>query len=119
MDDVDTLSRRTVTDPQGRPVLSFAEGTRSGRPWADLAEVLAPGAVEAVFRELPGWVVSGDEEFGRALLAAGARPLRHAHAYSRDLRAAPGITGFGCESKNRCIGVGSTVLLGVRNPPVP
>ena len=36
-----------------------------------------------------------------------------------DLRAAPGISGFGCESVNRCIAVGSTVLVGVRNPPVP
>lgn len=36
-----------------------------------------------------------------------------------DLRAAPGVSGFGCESVNRCIAVGSTVLLGLRNPPVP
>jgi hypothetical protein len=36
-----------------------------------------------------------------------------------DLRAAPGVTGFGCESVNRCVAVGSTVLLGIRNPPAP
>jgi hypothetical protein len=35
-----------------------------------------------------------------------------------DIRAAPAIAGFGCESVNRCVGVGSTVLIGVRNPPV-
>ncbi|HEY8581516.1 MAG TPA: hypothetical protein VIL49_01165, partial [Capillimicrobium sp.] len=35
-----------------------------------------------------------------------------------DLRAAPGIAGFGCESVNRCVAVGSTVLVGVRTPPV-
>lgn len=97
---MNTPRRSTVTDPQGRPVLSYARGTRSGRPWADLAKVLRPGAVEVVFRELPGWVVTGDEDFGRALLAAGARPLRHAHAYSRDLRSLPAPaewaeTGYG------------------------
>ncbi len=36
-----------------------------------------------------------------------------------DLRAAVGVSGFGCESINRCIAVGSTVLLGIRNPPIP
>lgn len=35
-----------------------------------------------------------------------------------DLRAAPGVSGFACESVNRCIAVGSTVLLGIRTPPV-
>jgi hypothetical protein len=35
-----------------------------------------------------------------------------------DIRAAPAISGFGCESINRCIAVGSTVLVGVRNPPI-
>lgn len=42
--------------------------------------------------------------------------------YSYDLISKPGTTpiikGFGCESVNRCIVVGSTVLLGLRNPPV-
>jgi hypothetical protein len=36
-----------------------------------------------------------------------------------DIRAAVGVSGFGCESINRCIAVGSTVLLGIRNPPIP
>ncbi|GGL07508.1 hypothetical protein Sme01_11600 [Sphaerisporangium melleum] len=84
-----TLSRRTVADDSGRPVFSYVEGTREGRPYADLVEVLGPGAPELILRELPGWVVSGDEELGRLLLTAGARPLRHAHGMSRDLRADP------------------------------
>ncbi|WP_248963401.1 GNAT family N-acetyltransferase [Sphaerisporangium perillae] len=97
---METLSRRTVTDPTGRPVLSYVEGTRAGRPYADLAEVLGPGAVEVILREMPGWVVSGDEDLGRRLLAAGGRLLRHAHVLSRDLRADPAPpewaeTGYG------------------------
>ncbi|MEO3808960.1 GNAT family N-acetyltransferase [Sphaerisporangium sp. B11E5] len=91
---------QTINDDTGRPVLSFVEGTRAGRPCADLATVLGPGAEEAVLRRLPGWVVAGDEDLGRRLLAAGARPLRHAHSYSRDLRAEPAPawwaeTGYG------------------------
>ncbi|MDO8730998.1 MAG: hypothetical protein Q7L55_00245 [Actinomycetota bacterium] len=35
-----------------------------------------------------------------------------------DIRDQPGVKGFGCESVNRCVAVGSTVLLGLRNPPV-
>jgi len=35
-----------------------------------------------------------------------------------DIRDAPGITSFGCESINRCVGVGMTVLLGLRTPPI-
>ncbi len=36
-----------------------------------------------------------------------------------DIRAAPGISGFGCVSVNQCVAVGSTVLLGIRIPPAP
>lgn len=87
-------------------MLSYVEGTREGRPYADLAEVLGPGAVEAVLREMPGWVVSGDEALGRRLLSAGGRRLKHAHVHSRDLRKDPAPprwaeTGYGvlaCEA---------------------
>lgn len=34
-----------------------------------------------------------------------------------DLRAAPALAGFGCESVSRCVGVGSTVLIGRRATP--
>ncbi|GII89196.1 hypothetical protein Ssi03_71860 [Sphaerisporangium siamense] len=103
MDGVETLSRRTATDQAGRPVLSYVEGTRAGRPWADLARELAPGAVEVILRDMPGWVISCDEDLARRLLAAGARPRRHAHVHSRDLRADPAPaewaeTGYGVVS---------------------
>jgi GNAT superfamily N-acetyltransferase len=91
---VETIARRTITDPSGRPVLSFVEGTRAGRPYADLAEVLGPGAVEVILREMPGWVVSGREDLGGRLLAAGGRRLRHAHNLSRDLRRDPAPPGW-------------------------
>jgi GNAT superfamily N-acetyltransferase len=39
--------------------------------------------------DLAGALVSGDEALGRALVAAGAAPHRHAHLYSWDLRATP------------------------------
>ncbi|MDO9486089.1 MAG: hypothetical protein Q7K25_08540 [Actinomycetota bacterium] len=35
-----------------------------------------------------------------------------------DIRNDPAIKGFACETLNRCVAVGSTVLVGVRNPPV-
>ncbi len=35
-----------------------------------------------------------------------------------DLRTQPGVKGFACETLNRCVAVGSTVLLGLRNPPI-
>ncbi|MFC6084351.1 GNAT family N-acetyltransferase [Sphaerisporangium aureirubrum] len=97
---MNTRSPQTISDGSGRPVLSYVEGTRAGRPYADMAKVLGPGADEVILRRLPGWVVSGDEDLGRRLLAAGASRLRHAHTYSRDLRAEPAPacwaeTGYG------------------------
>jgi ribosomal protein S18 acetylase RimI-like enzyme len=73
--------------------VSFVEGRRDGRPWADLVE-LAPGrtvdeAVAELLAERAGWAISADETLGRALIAAGAQPLRHAHVQSRDLVADP------------------------------
>ncbi|MET8141215.1 GNAT family N-acetyltransferase [Sphaerisporangium sp. NPDC005288] len=91
---METLSRRTIADAGGRPVLSYVEGTRAGRPYADLVEVLGPGALDLILRDMPGWVVSGDEKLGRLLIEAGGRPLRHAHVLSRDLRADPAPPGW-------------------------
>ncbi|MFG3229520.1 GNAT family N-acetyltransferase [Kitasatospora sp. NPDC048194] len=78
----------------GAPVVRFRAGEREGQPWADRLEVLddsmdAAAAAEFVRAELPGWVVSADPELGRRLLEQGARPLRHAHTFRRDLRADP------------------------------
>ncbi|MQS11576.1 GNAT family N-acetyltransferase [Streptomyces kaniharaensis] len=77
----------------GVPVVRFVRGEREGRPWADLLEVLDGSGgvdpVEFVRTEMPGWVVSGSERFGRELLSRGATVLRHAHTLRRDLVAAP------------------------------
>lgn len=75
----------------GEPVLRYLLDEREGRPWADLLEVLdesvdAPGFIRA---ELPGWVVSSSPGLGQELVAHGARVLRHAHTFRRDLRADP------------------------------
>ncbi|MFE4972510.1 GNAT family N-acetyltransferase [Kitasatospora sp. NPDC056651] len=75
----------------GEPVLRYLLDEREGRPWADLLEVLDESVDAAGFvrAELPGWVVSGSPELGQELVAHGARVLRHAHTFSRDLRADP------------------------------
>ncbi|MEU1286204.1 GNAT family N-acetyltransferase [Kitasatospora sp. NPDC005856] len=75
----------------GEPVLRYVPGEREGRPWADLLEVLDASADAAGYirAELPGWVVSGPPALGQELVAHGARVLRHAHTFRRDLRADP------------------------------
>jgi ribosomal protein S18 acetylase RimI-like enzyme len=86
-----------LTTPEGRRLLTYVEGVRDGQPWADLV-VLDPGvgvaeAAGALLRDRAGWVVSGTPELGAALLAAGGRPVRHAHTMERDLADVP--TGWG------------------------
>ncbi|MFE4355707.1 GNAT family N-acetyltransferase [Kitasatospora sp. NPDC001119] len=75
----------------GEPVLRYLLDEREGRPWADLLEVLDESVDAAAFvrAELPGWVVSGPPGLGQELVAHGARVLRHAHTFRRDLRADP------------------------------
>ncbi|MFE7526534.1 GNAT family N-acetyltransferase [Kitasatospora sp. NPDC057542] len=75
----------------GEPVLRYLLDEREGRPWADLLEVLDESVDAAGFirAELPGWVVSSSPGLGRELVARGARVLRHAHTFRRDLRADP------------------------------
>jgi hypothetical protein len=70
-------------------VLSYTEAIRDGRPWADRARVLNTGAVPAVLEQLAGWYVSGEPDFGRELVAAGAEMVRHAHSMFVDLVADP------------------------------
>jgi GNAT superfamily N-acetyltransferase len=81
----------TLTDERGAPVGRFLRGERDGRPLADLFETLAEPAavVAAARRDLRGWRVAGDAALGAALVAAGARPIRHAHVYTHDLRRLP------------------------------
>ena len=80
---------RLLVDAAGDVIATFAQGERDGRPHADLfatADGVAPErAAAAVMAELRGWRVSGEEPFGRLLVAAGARPQRDCHVMSRDL----------------------------------
>ncbi|HEY7075458.1 MAG TPA: GNAT family N-acetyltransferase [Solirubrobacteraceae bacterium] len=82
-----------LLDAGGAPVARFELLVRDGRRVADLL-TRCPGigverAAGAVLADLRGMLVCGDEELGRALVAAGGQPRRHAHVLSRDLRAAP------------------------------
>ncbi|WNG46043.1 GNAT family N-acetyltransferase [Archangium minus] len=88
------LPRHIVRDAAGAPVLTHALSTREGRPWADLAwripHVDATHCADVLLAALRGWALSTDDEaLAGALIARGARVVRHAHSYSRDLRAAP------------------------------
>lgn len=80
---------RILHAPDGAAIARFRLGEREGRPLADVVE-LEPGvtvqdAVPAIGAELAGWRVAGGVALGRALVAAGATPRRHAHVMSRDL----------------------------------
>jgi len=84
--------RRLVTS-DGRPLARFLELERGGRRVADLLEPVAGVPVEEVATlaatDLRGWRIAGGEELGRLLVAAGARPARHSHVHTRDLRRHP------------------------------
>ncbi|PTL82787.1 GNAT family N-acetyltransferase [Vitiosangium sp. GDMCC 1.1324] len=86
--------RYTVRDAEGAPVLTHMLTTREGRPWADLVwripGVEAPRCADALLPALRGWALStNDEALAVALIGRGARVVRYAHSYSRDLRTAP------------------------------
>jgi hypothetical protein len=70
-------------------VLSYTQGVRDGRPWADQVRVLGPGARVAVTTQLSGRYVSADPDFGGSLIRAGADMVRHAHSMLADLAADP------------------------------
>jgi ribosomal protein S18 acetylase RimI-like enzyme len=91
--DPSRADRRLLRDNAGRTLASFEPGERDGRPLADLIEPSDGVPIAAVARqihaEMTGWKVAGDVALGRALVALGARPARHAHVHSRDLRRHP------------------------------
>ena len=66
---------------------------RDGAVYADLfareSGVALQLVAETVLSEMRGMRIAGDEELGRALIAAGGKPLRHAHLMSRDLARDP------------------------------
>src|SRR5689334_23355185 len=82
----------TLTDSGGARVGRFLRAERDGRAMADLFEpaVSPETAVPAILADLRGWRIGADAALGEALIAAGARPIRHAHVYTHDLKAMPG-----------------------------
>ncbi|WP_062431741.1 GNAT family N-acetyltransferase [Herbidospora daliensis] len=85
--------RQIRANDHGVAAISFVEGVRDGRPWADYLEVIGPGAIEVIMTQLKGWAVSADVDLGRELVARGARRLRHAHSMYADLTALPSAPG--------------------------
>ncbi|MFJ9968343.1 GNAT family N-acetyltransferase [Streptomyces avermitilis] len=81
--------RQVLTNTDGTPVLTYLQGVREGRPWADLAQVVGPDPVEVILAGLSGWALSGSVELGEQLVRRGARIMRHAHSMRRDLVSAP------------------------------
>jgi GNAT superfamily N-acetyltransferase len=85
--------RQLLLDAGGTPVGRYERLEREGAVYADLFArepgVTVEQATEAVLAGLRGMRVAGDEALGRALVAAGGKPIRHAHLMSRDLAGDP------------------------------
>lgn len=78
-----------LTDPAGREVLSYVRVRTGPESWVTEPRI-PPGVrldevVPVVMRELPGWIVDGDDELVTALISAGARRRRHAAVMNYDL----------------------------------
>jgi hypothetical protein len=84
-------ARRVLADGAGTLLARFLPDEQDGRPTAHAFELETSleQALPAILRDLRGWRIGADEALGTALLAAGARPVRHLHLLRRDLRAAP------------------------------
>jgi ribosomal protein S18 acetylase RimI-like enzyme len=84
---------RVLLDAAGAPIGRYDHQQREQHVVADLFErepgVGAQEAAAAVLAELRGMRIAGDEELGRALVAAGGTPVRHGHLYSYDFRRKP------------------------------
>jgi GNAT superfamily N-acetyltransferase len=82
----------TLSDADG-PVGRYDRGEHGGHVYADLFDrepgVSPERAARAVLDQLAGWRIAGDEALARELVAAGGRPLRHAHLMSRDMTVRP------------------------------
>jgi GNAT superfamily N-acetyltransferase len=89
--DLDRPERRKLVDADGLPLARFVHDARDGHVVADLFELEVPveRALPTILAELRGMRVAGSEALGRALVAAGGTPARHAHVYSHDLRERP------------------------------
>jgi ribosomal protein S18 acetylase RimI-like enzyme len=84
---------RVLLDPAGKPIGHYDHTRRETYVVADLFDrepgVNAGEAAAAVLADLRGMRIAGDEELGRALVAAGGTPVRHGHLYSYDFRRNP------------------------------
>jgi len=84
---------RTVLSDADGPVGSYDRSERDGHVYADLFDrepgVSAERTAEAVLEQLRGMRIAANEPLGRALVAAGGKPLRHAHLMSHDLAVRP------------------------------
>jgi GNAT superfamily N-acetyltransferase len=89
--DLDRPERRKLVDADGMPLARFIHVERGGRVVADLFELEVPvqRALPTILADLGGMRVAGTEALGRALVAAGGTPARHAHVYSHGLRERP------------------------------
>lgn len=85
--DLERPERRKLVDADGVPLARFVQDARDGRLVADLFELEVPveRALPTILAELRDMRVAGSEALGRALVAAGGTPARHAHVYSHDL----------------------------------
>jgi GNAT superfamily N-acetyltransferase len=103
--------RTALTDRSGHTVLVYtlAEGTRSGRPWADGVwrpdDVSVEDAVVGSLSGLPGFAVStSDRALVTGWLAGGASTLRHAHTMTHDLSSVPEAPGLDSSAHVYAIG---------------
>jgi GNAT superfamily N-acetyltransferase len=89
--DLERPERRKLVDADGLPLARFVHDARDGRVVADLFELEVPvqRALPTILSELRGMRVAGSEPLGRALVAAGGTPARHAHVYSHNLYERP------------------------------
>jgi GNAT superfamily N-acetyltransferase len=92
-DDPSRPHGRLLTNDDGARLGRFVAAEGDGRPLADLFETFpdAPldGVAERILADLAGWKVAPEPRLGEALVARGARPTRHVHLRSRDLRRRP------------------------------
>jgi ribosomal protein S18 acetylase RimI-like enzyme len=91
--DPDRPDWRVLVDAEGAEIGAFLHVEREDPQVADLFEP-APDlplerVVDAILADLGGWRIAGEEPLGEALVAAGGRPVRHAHALTHDLATVP------------------------------
>jgi GNAT superfamily N-acetyltransferase len=86
-------SRRELVDAGGRVLATYVYDITGPDQWAEDIQA-APGVeidevVTAAMAQFAGWVAGGSDELCSALIAAGAKPRRHAFVMTLDLRTSP------------------------------